>query len=201
MVRDRVRIRVANLNDAAEIRAIYAPYVEKTMITSELEVPTVEEFQARMTKTLAKYPYVVADLDGEVLGYAYTSPFVGRAAYGYSAETSIYIKSTGQKLGLGRKLYEAIEKISAMQHIRNLTARIGYTDEEHEYLNKNSARFHEKLGYQLAGRFPNAGHKFGRWYDIIWMVKHIGEHDTPAPFLPFPELTEEQLETAGVDAK
>jgi L-amino acid N-acyltransferase YncA len=201
VVREKVIIRIARLEDVPAIQEIYAPYVKETMITSEYDVPSIEEFQERMTRTQQKYPYLVAEYEGEVLGYAYTNPFVGRAAYGYSAVTSIYVRRTGHKLGLGRKLYEAIEKISARQHIRNLMARIGYTDEEHEYLNKNSAQFHEKMGYQLAGRFPKSGYKFGQWYDIIWMVKHIAEHTTPEEFIPFPELPREALEEAGVKVK
>ena len=92
MTADGVLIRAARLEDARELLAIYAPYVEKTAITFEYKTPSLQEFQARMRRTLEKYPYLVAEKDGELAGYAYTGAFVGRAAYDWAAETAIYAK-------------------------------------------------------------------------------------------------------------
>ena len=106
-----IQIRTAAAEDAWELLKIYKPYVKKTAITFEYDVPTPEEFKARIENTLKKYPYLVAEKDGELLGYVYTGPFVGRAAYGWAAEVSIYLKEGSQRLGLGKRLYQAIEEI------------------------------------------------------------------------------------------
>ena len=86
---NEIKIRVATPDDAEELLAIYAPYVTKTAISFECEVPDIEEFRNRMRRTLEKYPYLVAQRGGELLGYAYTGAFVGRAAYDWSVETTI----------------------------------------------------------------------------------------------------------------
>ena len=86
---DLIQIRTASSEDARELLEIYKPYVEKTAITFEYDVPNLQEFKARIEKTLKKYPYLVAEKDGELLGYVYTGPFVGRAAYGALNEAFI----------------------------------------------------------------------------------------------------------------
>ena len=98
---DAVIIRAATMSDAAEILEIYAPYVKKTAITFEYDVPSLEEFTGRIQKTLQKYPYIVAEKDKEILGYAYTGAFVGRAAYDWSVEVTIYLKENKRKTGKG----------------------------------------------------------------------------------------------------
>lgn len=186
---NNIQIRTASADDAKALLEIYTPYVEKTAITFEYDIPTLQEFENRINRTLKNYPYLVAEQNGELLGYAYTGPFVGRAAYGWSAEVSIYLKETKRKMGIGRRLYDALEQISKAQNILNLNACIGYTEMEDEHLTNNSMEFHAHMGYTLVGRFHNSGYKFGRWYDMIWMEKLIGEHsDTPLPVVDFPEL-------------
>lgn len=187
--KDGIEIRVARPDDAKKLLEIYRPYVEKTAITFEYDVPDVKEFRRRIEHTLEKYPYLLAQKQGEILGYVYTGPFVGRAAYDWAAELSIYLKMDCRRRGIGRKLYEAVENIAAAQHITNLCACIGTVDAEDEYLNNNSARFHAHMGYRMVGEFHQCGYKFGRWYNMIWMEKMIGEHEEhPKPFIPFPEL-------------
>lgn len=122
---ENIRIRAAAPEDAAQLLDIYTPYVEQTAITFEYDVPTLEEFQRRIARTLQRYPYLTAERGGELLGYAYLSPFVGRAAYQWAAETSIYLRMDSRGLGLGRALYEAIEGIARAQNLTNLEACIG----------------------------------------------------------------------------
>lgn len=192
-------IRTATLEDAREILDIYAPYVEKTVITFEYEVPSLEEFQMRMKHILKKHPYIVAEKDGEILGYAYTGSFVGRAAYDWAVETTIYVKENKKKMGLGKMLYKALEDISRAQNILNMNACIGYPETEDEYLTKNSAEFHGHLGYRMVGEFRQCGYKFGRWYNMVWMEKMIGEHtDNPLPVIAFPDLKPEVLRSLGI---
>ncbi len=196
---NHVRIRVATTDDAANLLEIYRPYVEKTAISFEYKVPSLDEFTARMAKTLKKYPYVVAEVDGALSGYAYTGAFVGRAAYDWAAETTIYLKEDKRKMGLGRKLYGAIEDICRAQNITNLYACIGYPEAEDQYLTKNSAQFHAHLGYRLVGTFQKCGYKFGRWYDMVWMEKIIGVHSpVPAAVVPFPDLDKDVLRRIGL---
>lgn len=199
MKREHIKIRTAVPEDAVALLEIYAPYVEHTAISFEYEVPSVEEFRERIVNRLEKYPYLVAEVDGRMLGYAYTSPFVGRAAYGWSAETTIYLREDCRKMGVGRALYGALEEVSKAQNILNLNACIGYPQAEDEYLTMNSVKFHEHMGYQIVGMFHNSGYKFGRWYHMVWMEKLIGEHkDKPERVIPFRELSGEVLEMCGV---
>lgn len=182
-------LRVATVGDAEKILEIYAPYIEKTAITFEYEIPEIGQFRGRIRSTLEKYPYLVAERDGEILGYAYTGAFKGRAAYAWTAETSIYIREGQKKQGLGRKLSHALENISKAQGILNLVAYIAFPEQEDAYLTRNSAEFHAHLGFARAGEYHKCGYKFGRWYNLVCMEKLLGEHDeTPAPFVTFPEL-------------
>ena len=187
-------IRIATIDDAQALLDIYEPYVTKTAISFECDVPDIEEFRARITDVLKKYPYLVAERDGEILGYAYTHAFVGRAAYDHAAETTIYLKEGRTKSGVGRMLYETLERISAAQNILNMNACIGYPEIEDEHLTMNSIHFHEHMGYRMVGIFHNCGYKFGTWYHMAWMEKIIGEHvPSPLPVISFPDLSTEKI--------
>lgn len=192
-------LRVATPQDAPELLAVYAPYVTDTAISFEWQVPGLEEFRGRIRRTLQKYPYLVAVRGEEILGYAYTGPFVGRAAYDWGAETSIYLRRDCRRQGVGRALYAALAGISRAQNIHTLYACIGWPKREDQYLTQNSAQFHAHLGFKQVGTFENCGWKFNRWYDMIWMEKQLSplpEH--PAPVIPFPDLAPEILNQLGV---
>jgi len=193
MTEDRKKgIRVATPQDAEALLAVYAPYVTDTAITFEYEVPSLTEFRERIRHTLERYPYLVMEQDGEILGYAYAGPFKERAAYDWAVETTIYVKQGMKKQGIGRKLYQALEDTLIRQNILNLNACIGYPTVEDEYLTRNSMEFHQHLGYRLVGQFYRCGYKFGRWYDMVWMEKLVGEHGVEAVRVkPFPELQQE----------
>lgn len=193
------KIRVAVKEDAGVLLAIYAPYVVKTAITFEYEVPSVEEFAGRIENTLEKYPYLVAERDGEIVGYAYAGAFHSRAAYQWGVETTVYVREDQKKKGIGRELYDALEKALALQNILNLNACIGYPETEDEFLTKNSVQFHKHLGYRFVGEFYQCGYKFGRWYNMMWMEKHLGEHpDTPPAVKPFDTVREELAALYGI---
>lgn len=181
MSRDII-IRGAKISDAEELLGIYGPYVRETAITFEYTVPTLEEFRDRMTKTLTRYPYLVAVQETEILGYAYASEFKNRAAYDWAVETTIYVKLDSHKSGVGKKLYLALEEVLKQQNICNLYACIAYP-------NPGSIGFHEHLGYQTIGHFSKCGYKFETWYDMIWMEKMIAEHGAnPKRVIPITEL-------------
>ena len=169
-------IRSASTADAARILEIYAYYVVNTAITFEYEVPTLCEFRERVKNTLERYPYIVIEEDGKIVGYAYAGPFKERAAYDRSCEVSIYLDRDSRGKGYGRALYEELEKRLANRGILNLYACIASPIEEDEYLTDDSERFHARLGYERVGEFHQCGYKFGRWYNMVWMEKLIGEH-------------------------
>lgn len=172
-----ITIRVASEQDAKELLKIYAPYVKNTAITFEYEVPSIEEFRNRIKKIEKQYPYLVAEKDGEIVGYAYANTFHERAAYDWAVETSIYVKEDKKRLGIGRILYDALEKNLKKQNILNLNACIAYPSVEDKYLSKDSVKFHQKLGYRFVGEFYKCGYKFNNWYNMVWMEKHIGKHE------------------------
>ncbi len=172
-------VRTAEAGDAERLLEIYAYYVENTAITFDYEVPSPEEFRSRILRTLENYPYLVAEEEGEIRGYAYAGAFVGRAAYRHSSEVTIYLDHRFRGRGYGRLLYGELEKALRNMGILNLYACIGDPVTEDEYLTRNSEHFHRHMGFSKVGEFHQCGFKFGRWYNMIWMEKILGEHRTP----------------------
>lgn len=162
-----MQIRPVTPNDAAAIAAIYVPYVTDTAITFEIEVPTAADFAQRITTITSTHPFLVAeDLDGTVVGYAYASPYKGRAAYDWTVEVSIYIDQTFRSQGMGTALYDALEDQLTRAGMVNFLACIALP-------NDPSIAFHTKRGYEQVAHFKGVGYKFDRWHDIIWMQKRV----------------------------
>ena len=169
-------IRSATKEDARRLLDIYAHYVERTAISFEYEAPSLQEFEGRMANVLKKYPYLVLEEDGVIQGYAYAGPFVGRAAYDHSCEVTIYLDHNAKGRGYGRMLYQVLEERLKAIGILNLYACIGVPEVEDQYLTRNSEEFHGHMGFSKVGEFHKCGYKFGRWYNMVWMEKIIGEH-------------------------
>lgn len=185
----RITIRTATVEDAAKLLEIYRPYVTDTAISFEYKVPTVEEFAERIRTILKKYPYLAAECGGEIVGYAYAAPFKSRAAYDWSVETTIYIRTDCKQSGIGRKIYLELEELLKRQGVLNMNACIAWPEKEDARLTMASIYFHEKLGYQMVGKFHKSGYKFNQWYDMVWMEKLIGEHtQNQQEVIPFPDL-------------
>lgn len=181
-----INIRTARPEDAEELRDIYAPYVNNTAVTFEYNVPSVEEFTERINNTLKNYPYLVAEINREIVGYAYAGNFHSRPAYQWGVETSVYIKENMRGMGIGRELYSELENSLKKMNVLNMNACIAYPQTEDEYLTKASQSFHEYMGFTKAAEFHLCGYKFNRWYDVIWMEKMIGEHTAnPIPVRSF----------------
>ena len=184
-----VTIRFARPEDASALAEIYTPYVLNTAITFEYTPPTAEEFRRRMEGIQRRYPYLVAEDAGTILGYCYASPFKGRAAYDWAAETSIYVRRDQHRRGLGRRLYAVLEDLLRAQGVLDMLASIALPEREDEYLTLDSVRFHAALGFREIARFPDIGNKFGRWYSMVWMDKVLGDHSPdPKPLLPVSAL-------------
>ena len=166
-------IRDVRPEDATRLVEIYAPYIERTAVSYEYKVPTVEEFETRIRKISAKYPYLVCEKDGRIVGYVYAGQYSPREAYSWTVTTSIYLDENCRRQGIGNALYTELEKRLKERGIVNLLAGIAYAEEEDEYLTHDSIKFHTKEGYKKVARLESVGKKFDRWYDLVWMQKKI----------------------------
>ena len=171
-----MKIRRAKQEDAEAILAVYAPYVEETTITFETQVPSLEDFQVRMAAIMEKFPYLVAEADGQILGYAYAHTYYARDAYDWTLELSIYVDRHGRQAGIGKALYDVLEEKLSKQNVVNLLACISLP-------NAPSIRFHQKRGFEQIGHFKKVGFKFGLWRDIVWMQKRLRDVAVPEPIL------------------
>ncbi len=166
-------IRDVRLEDAARLSEIYSYYVLNTAVSFEYEAPSADEFKTRIEKTIAKYPYLVCEKDGKVIGYIYADEYSSRSAYSWTATTSIYLDKDYRRQGIGTRLYEEIEPKLKQMGIINLLAGAAYSAEEDEYLSHDSYNFHRHIGFEEVARLKTIGKKFDRWYDLVWMQKKI----------------------------
>ena len=180
-----IELRMATPEDANTLLQIYAPYILRTGVTFEYEVPTESEFRDRIKKTVEKYPYLVACKDGVPIGYAYAKELGQRAAFSHSVEAAIYLSGEIRGNGVGTLLYGELERILKMQNVTNLYAAVSYREQEDETISHASPHFHLARGFHKAAHFKKCGYKFARWYDIVWYEKYIGDHtEHPAAFIP-----------------
>lgn len=186
---DQFRLRVAVPSDAEAMLAIYRPYVARTAVVFTEAAPSLTEYRSALEARLLRYPCLVAEQDGEVVGYAYASPFRPGAAYDWAVETTIYLRQDCRGQGIGKALYRQLEDLLRRQNILRLNACIAWTAQEDEHLTNASQRFHGQMGFSENARFDKCGWKFGKWYDILWMEKVLGSQDgPPKPFIPFSQL-------------
>lgn len=163
-------IRPASVSDARVLREIYRPYVETTAISFELEVPTVEEFARRVEAALENWSWLVAEVDGQPVGYAYGSSHRPREAYWYSVETSAYVHEDFHRYGIARSLYE--ELFAELRARGFASAYAGVT-----LPNDPSVGFHRSFGFEPIGVFPRVGWKFDCWHDVAWLYRPIQHPD------------------------
>lgn len=164
-----IAIRKAEPSDASSLLNIYKAYIE-TPITFEYEIPTVEEFERRITDISKEYPYIVCQVDGRIVGYAYAHRHRERAAYQWNAELSVYLSNMNKKKGIGKALYKALIEILKLQNIKTVYGCITVP-------NPRSEGLHKSLGFQPIGIYHNAGYKCGQWHDVLWVEKQIGDYN------------------------
>lgn len=152
-------IRVAQSTDAAAIAAIYAPYVRDTAISFETDPPAAEIMAQRVARTLETHPWLVAERDGAVVGYAYAGKHRERPAYQWSVEVTVYVDATACRSGVGRALYAVLLDMLRRQGFRSALAEIVLP-------NAGSIRLHETSGFERIGVYEDVGFKLGRWHDI-----------------------------------
>lgn len=171
------RVRPASAEDARACVAIYRPYVENTAVTFETEVPSLNEMATRIAVAREHHEWLVLERDNVSIGYACAHAFNPRAAYQWSAATSIYIAADHHRTGGGRELYAQL--LQRLTHRGYRRAFAGITQP-----NQASNRFHREFGFQQCGLFQRVGWKNGRWHDVAWMQRdlpHPAEHEgTPA---------------------
>lgn len=179
---DVITIQPATIADAAEMLAVYTPYVTESTVSSEYDAPSLEEFQQRITTYTAKTPWLVCRIDGQVAGYGYASPHRTRAGYQWSVETSIYVAQDFHRRGVASALYRAIMELLTRQGYYNIF--VGITSP-----NERSIKFHSSMGFVISGSYQDSMYKFGKWRDVIWMAKSLRAHDAePHPTIPFPQI-------------
>ena len=175
-----VTIRPACPGDAAGVRDIYAPFVRDSPVTFRTEVPSVDELaeEIRETRTEDEYPWYVATVDSgerEVVGYAYASRLRDRAAYRWTAETSVYVAPDSHRAGVGSRLYDRLLGTLRRQGYCSAYAAIATP-------NPGSVAFHEGQGFERVGTFPASGFKLGEWHDVVWYHRRLREPSgEPAP--------------------
>ena len=176
------KIRFATEKDAKEILEIYAPYIEKTAITFEYEVPSLSEFSERISEIQKKYPWIVYEENGKILGYAYGGPEYTRAAYQWTCETSVYVSEEARGKGIGAALYEKILDILKKQNF--CVCYVLINDD-----NEASVKMHEKFGFKQNGYRKKCGYKFGKWHSVVFLEKQLNEFSVPPkPVIPIGEL-------------
>lgn len=169
-------VRDCRDSDIGAVTAIYAHYVRTSVATFETEPPHELEFAGRRTAVLAAgLPYVVAELDGAVAGYAYATVYRGRAAYRFTAEDSIYVHRSCMRAGVGRALLAALIDSCEARGCRQMVAVISGSD------NVASIGLHERAGFEMAGTLRSVGFKFGRWIDTVRMQRALGDGDSTQP--------------------
>lgn len=176
------KIRLAVFADAEQLLRIYAPYIEHTSYTFEYDVPSLEDFCRRIEEISKKYPWIVYEEDGKILGYAYGGPLYTRAAYQWTVEDSIYVSPEAKGKGIGTLLLEKLLGILQKQGFCICYSLI-VSD------NLPSLKMHEKFGFTECGFAGNTGFKFGEWHSIVTLEKRLNEPlSPPKPIIPFPEL-------------
>lgn len=171
-------IRPARVDDAAAIRAIYAPFVESTAVTFEVEVPSLDSYETALTDPI--YPWLVLERDGDVVGYVKASRFHDRPAYSWSVEVAVYLAEGTRGGGAGKRLVTAmLEKLKA-QGYANAFAGIALP-------NPASVGLFESLGFARCALHKNVGYKLGAWHDVGWWQKALGPYPGEPPPVPASE--------------
>jgi phosphinothricin acetyltransferase len=184
-----VKIRLIRPEDHAGVLAIYAPFVSGSAITFEYEVPSAEDFSGRIRKVTAFYPWLVAEANGTIAGYAYASPHRERAAYQWSVESSVYIDGRFQRRGTATALYQTLFRLLRLQGFVNVFAGLTLP-------NDKSHHFHAAIGFEPVGVYSQTGYKLGRWHDVLWMSLALQPHGVdPAPPRPWTAIDDPLIRT------
>lgn len=165
---DKVVIRPAELADAAQLTAIYNYYIQHTTISFRIALTDVSLKEQQITERIGLNPFLVADYEGQVIGFAYTSDAGAYEGYNPTKEISIYLDANVQAKGIGSRLYEALE-----QDVRDNYPNIYKLISQVTSSNQGSLNFHKKHGFNEFGHCKNMGYKFDQWLDVIYLEKNL----------------------------
>jgi L-amino acid N-acyltransferase YncA len=174
-------IRVATAADAEAIAAIYAPYVQGSVISFEETPPSGPEMAGRIEATLPTHPFVVFEAAGGIVGYAYAGAHAPRAAYRWSCNVSVYVAEGAHRRGVGRALYAALFELLERQGFHSLFAGITLP-------NDKSVGLHEAMGFVHLGTYREVGFKFGAWHDVGYWRRGAADGAPAADPIPFSSL-------------
>ena len=188
--------RLVAKSDAASIAEIYRPIVTSTSISFEVEPPDASDIERRIQDTLPRYPWLVCEQQGRVVGYAYASRHRPRAAYQWSVETSVYLHADVRRRGIGRGLYVSLLQILTAQGYFNAYAGIALP-------NPGSVGLHESVGFSPIGVYRNIGYKRGAWHRVgMWQCELQPPVATPRPTKSVDEVQDDpswrEMVAAGV---
>ncbi len=172
------KIRLATKADAPALLKIYAPSVLLASTSFEVELPTVREFESRIDETLKRFPWLVYESLGEVVGYAYASPHRARSAYNWSLESTVYVKESHHKKGIARTLCHKLFSLLKGQGAVNVFAGITLPNEA-------SVRLHESLGFVSVAVFRDVGFKLNKWWDVGWWQLQVQRPLEPGALRPY----------------
>jgi len=168
-------IRLATEKDAAATLAVYAPYIRETAVTFDYEVPSQAEFATKIRHIIADFPWLVCEINNEIVGYVYASKHREKAAYQWSAESTVYLSGNYHRKGIAKILYETLFALLKLQGYVNVYAGVTLPNEKSE-------GFHLAQGFEVIGDFRKIGYKLGKWRDVRWYQLHLNVHiDNPPP--------------------
>lgn len=159
-------IRKVKPSDIPQILEIYNYYIENSTVTFEEELLDLETFSQRISEITQKYPYLVYEEKGQILGYAYAGIFRTRIAYRFSVETSVYVHKDHYKKGIARNLYADLLEALKSSDIKSAIGGITLPNEA-------SVRLHESMGFEKVGHFKQVGYKFDQWLDVGFWQKML----------------------------
>lgn len=184
----QVTIRMATIDDAEAMYNIYEPYILNTVITFEYDKVPIQEFRERIKNVMLKFPWLVCIIDGVMAGYAYCSPHLVRAAFGWDCECTVYLSEKYQGRKIGTALYEALFQIVKNQGYFNIYSLICVP-------NDSSVFLHKKFGFTEVGTYYNTAYKLGEWRHLLVMEKGLQETiGVPKPTVPFYQLDHSIIE-------
>lgn len=179
-----ILVRPAQPRDAATLAEIYAPSVLQRPTSFELVAPDAAEMAARLARITAAWPWLVAEVDGAVVGYCYAAAYAEREAYRWSVTTTTYVREGWQRRGIARTMYTQLFEILRRQGA--VMAFAGIT-----LPNEGSVGLHRAMGFEPVGVYPNAGFKLGRWWDVAWYglaLRAVAPDEAPTGPVPWPAL-------------
>ena len=167
-----ISLRFASPQDAEALLEIYRPYVEETTISFETQTPSISEFRRRIVDISSQFPYLVAQENGEILGYAYAHPYHERAAFRWTVESSVYVRRDCRGRHIGQTLYGALLPLLRAQGVKVVCAVVTIPNEP-------SMAFHRAMGFQEEGLLRNVGYKLGVWRSVAYLSLRLGSLDLP----------------------